>query len=661
MGRRRQPPRHKGRTSTKSITGKLSVSPRGFGFVSTQDGDYHVSRRDMSGAMDGDTVVARVVPGAGGGSRGGTKQFGTTATVSRVIERAHTVVVGTYRHHESFGVVVPRNRHIDYDGFVERSRSLGAPDGAVVVASILSYPTRGEAMQVEVVRVITTDETDPHAAIEMIIAEHDIPVEFSQACLSEARSARLDIGGALEREPHRRDIRDRDIFTIDPADARDFDDAIDVARIDGLTRLGVHIADVSSYVPWDGAIDRDARERGTSVYLPDRVVPMLPEELSNELCSLKPGEDRLAFTVDMYVDDAGVVQRTDLYQSVIRSRRRYSYDEVLDMVEGKVPFDDTRAEDALHLFDQTSTLLRGRRRDAGSLDFDSVEPKAVLDEDGYAVAISVRTPNRATEMIEQAMILANETVATHLEHAGWPVVYRVHENPEPTALDGLWLLLAEFGYRLPADHEVTPKLYQRIIGASHGKPEQYLVSMLLLRTLKRAYYSPRNQGHFGLASEAYAHFTSPIRRYPDLMVHRLLAAQLRGDRTDALAPMIAELELLSVRSSDTERVAEDASREAVKYKICEYMASRVGERFAGIISNVANFGLFVTLDNAADGLVHIGTLRGDTWAYDSQHHSLRGHESGVRYRLGQRVAVELVRVDLAQSRLDFELLGRGDV
>ena len=656
MGRRRQPPKRKGRTFTKSVTGRLSVTTRGFGFIDTQDGEYHVSRRDLNGAMDGDTVVARVTPGAGGGR--GQGQYGAAASVTRVLERRHTTVVGTYHEHDAFGVVTPRNRHIGYDGFVERGRSLGAPDGAIVVADILSYPTRSEAMQVAVSQVVTVDPSDPHASIDTIIAERSIPVEFSEACLARAESLTLDVGATLAAEPHRRDIRDRAIFTIDPVDARDFDDAIDVAIVDGLTRLGVHIADVSTYVPWDGPVDDDARVRGTSVYLPDRVVPMLPEALSNVLCSLRPDEDRLAFTVDMYLDGEGTVVRSDLYQSVIRSRRRYAYDEVLAMLEGREPFDGPEARAALELFEEVASRLETKRQNAGSLDFDAVEPKVRLDESGRAVEIVVRTPNRATEMIEHAMILANETVATHLAKAGWPVVYRVHENPEPTALDGLWPLLTEFGYQLPSDHEVTPRLYQRIIAASHGKPEAYLVSMLLLRTLKQAYYSPKNRGHFGLASDSYAHFTSPIRRYPDLLVHRLLAAQLRGERQDALAPMIADLEALAGRSSDAERNAEGAEREAVKYKMCEYMAGREGERFAGIISNVASFGLFVTLDIAVDGLVHIGSLRGDSWAYDAQRHILRGNESGVRYRLGQRVAVELVRVDLINSRLDFEILGR---
>lgn len=656
MGRRSQPPKSKGRTFTKSVTGKLSVTSRGFGFVNAPDGEFHVSRRDMNGAMDGDVVVARVTPGSGGGR--GQGQYGAAASVSRVLERRHTTIVGTYHEHDAFGVVTPRNRHIGYDGFVERGRAHGAPDGAIVVAEILSYPTRSEAMQVSVSSVVTIDADDPRAIIDTIIAEHGIPVEFSDACVSTAEALTLNAEETLRREPHRRDIRTRDIFTIDPADARDFDDAIDVEWVDGLVRLGVHIADVSTYVPWDGAVDDDARVRGTSVYLPDRVIPMLPEALSNNLCSLRPNEDRLAFTVDMFLDGDGVVARAELYQSVIRSKRRYSYDEVLAMLEGRVPFDGDAARGSLELFEDVANRLEARRARAGSLDFDAVEPKVRLDEEGRPIEVIVRTANRATEMIEHAMILANETVATHLERAGWPVVYRVHENPEPTALDGLWPLLTEFGYQLPADHEVTPKLYQRIIAASHDKPEAYLVSMLLLRTLKQAYYSPKNRGHFGLASEAYAHFTSPIRRYPDLVVHRLLAAQLRGERTEDMASMIAELEALAGRSSDAERNAEQAEREATKYKLCEYMAGREGERFAGIISNVASFGLFVTLDIAVDGLVHIGTMRGDTWAYDAQRHILRGHESRVRYRLGQRVAVELVRVDLANARLDFEILGR---
>jgi len=658
VARRRQPSKGK-RRGSGGIVGRLSVSSRGFGFIDAQDGDYHVSKRDMHGAMHGDSVVGRPVSG----SRPGQK----SAVVSRVLERATTAIVGTYYDHESFGIVVPRDQRINYDGFVPKGRSGGAPDGAIVVAEILSYPTKSESLQVQVTEVLAESDEDPTSIVDIIVAELGIEQHFSEGAVREAEAQTVDVAGALAAEPNRRDIRQRPVFTIDPADARDFDDAVDVAWVDGLVRLGVHIADVAHYVPWDGAIDRDARRRGTSVYLPDRVIPMLPEHLSNDVCSLRPGEDRLAMSIDMYIDANGMVEKVDLYPSIIRSHRRYSYDEILAMVEGNTPFDSAEDEDAIRLLDDVTSRIASRRKAAGSLDFDSVEAKVVIGEDGKPTDIVVRTSSRATEMVEHAMIVANESVATYLQRAKQPVAFRVHENPEPTALDGIWPLITEFGYRITADHEVTPRLYQRIIQASHGKPEQYLVSMLLLRTLTQAYYHPENNGHFGLASEAYCHFTSPIRRYPDLMVHRILKDYLRrvhradgAGRMPSASPsvvaMSAEMRELCSRSSDTERVAERAERKAVKHMICEYLADKVGERFAGIITGVTNYGLFVALDNAADGLVHMSSLQSDSWAYDPQRHSLTGSETGVRYRIGQRVAVELIRVDTVRAHLDFVIL-----
>ena len=659
MARRKRPSRRGGGRRSAGIVGRLSVSSRGFGFIDTQDGEYHVSKRDMNGAMHGDTVVGRPIPNQRLGQQ--------AAVVTRVIDRANTVIVGTYHDHDGFGMVVPRDRRIAHDGFVPKGRSLGAPDGAIVAAAVLAYPTRSEALQVEVTEVLALSDEDPTSIIDVIVAELGIEHLFSEGAMAQAEQQAVAADAALAAEPYRRDIRHRPVCTIDPADARDFDDAVDVEWVEDRVRLGVHIADVSHYVPWEGAIDRDARRRGTSVYLPDRVIPMLPEHLSNEVCSLRPGEDRLAFSVDMYVDQNGVVEQVDLYPSVIRSARRYSYDEVLAMLESALPFDSPEAEAQLRLLEEVTRKIAARRTAAGSLAFDSVEPKVRLDSEGKPVEIVVRTATRATEMIEHAMIVANESVASYLQRNKQPVAYRVHENPEPTALDGIWPLLSEFGYQLKADHEVSPKLYQRILGASHGKPEQYLVSLLLLRTLTQAYYHPENRGHFGLASGAYCHFTSPIRRYPDLMVHRILKDYLRRvyasgqtGRFPAASPdvvaMTAELAELCSRSSDTERVAETAERRAVKHLICEYLADKVGDRFAGIISSVTSYGIFVSLDNAADGLVHMSSLEGDTWVYDPQRHSVAGVESGIRYRIGQRVAVELVRVDPVRAHLDFVIL-----
>jgi len=666
LSRKHKAPSRKKAKNTGFVVGRLFVTKKGFGFVEADGGDYYVSRRDMNGAMNGDTVSLRPTTSGGRGRAG---------RVVKIAQRANDVLVGRYEMFGAMGVVVPREKRIGYDGFVDVGHSLKAAPGDWVKATILAYPTRSQSMQVVITEVIFPAEEEtagsksrPQSSartdsgisgpppVEVIIAEHDLRTEFSSAALEEARSCTLDADQALRDDPLRRDLRDRHIFTIDPIDAKDFDDAVSVDMIGDTVRLGVHIADVSSYVIWNGEIDREARERTTSVYLPTGVIPMLPERLSNDLCSLKPGVDRLAFTVDMYLSNTGEVERYELYQSVIDSTHRYSYDEVHDALRGTVPFRDETASQALTCFSEIAETIGGVRLARGGLEFDSVEPKIHCDEHGVPTEIVVRSKNKATEMIEEAMILANEVVAGYLAGKKSPTVFRVHESPDAAALDSLWPYLTEFGYRIGAEADVSSKTFQKILNAAKGKPEELYISSLLLRCLKQAYYSVEPVGHFGLASEYYTHFTSPIRRYPDLIVHRILAARLRNRLDEPLLKeMIEELTALCERCSVGERNAESTEREATKYKIAEYMHSHIGEAFAGIITNVASFGLFVSLENSADGLIHKESLGYDEWSYDASRHALVGRESNTRYRVGQKVEVVLVSVNLEEGQLDFEL------
>jgi ribonuclease R len=414
---------------------------------------------------------------------------------------------------------------------------------------------------------------------------------------------------------------------------------------------------VSHYVPWDSSIDNEARLRATSVYLVDRVLPMLPEELSNGICSLNPGEARVAFSVDLVLSKDGAVEETSFYPSVIESDRRCNYDEVDRWLSGAEPFPDVSAEAAIREFARVAKRIGERRVARGGLDFETVEAKVKLAEDGTPIEVVLRERTVATNMIEEAMIAANEAVARHMRDAKAPMVYRIHENPDPDALDQISLVLKEFDYPIKDLHGASPQTFQRIIAFAHKRREKYLINSLLVRSLERARYVDFLSPHFGLASEAYCHFTSPIRRYPDLIVHRLLKAQLRGqlERDPNASRMVPELGWLADHSSQMEREAAMAEMDSVRFKLCQLMADHVGEVFEGIVTGVANYGLFVQLANTAEGLVHSDSMPGDHYRYESGRHMLVGDKRGDSYRLGQSVSVRIANVSPGDARIDLEL------
>jgi len=630
------------------IIGKITMTRRGYGFVDAQDGDFYVSARDTAGAMHGDIVVVR--PDTNRGKQG------RSGVVVRVLERAVSQVVGRFEKHGSIGIVIPADRRIRHDVFVASNATGDAKTGDIVVARIIGYPSRNQSAQ-GVVEEIVGREGDADIEIEIVIREHGLRTDFPDDVLRSAEAITLDVTAALAREPERRDIRDRFTFTIDPVDARDFDDAISIDRTDGLLRLGVHIADVSHYVPWDSVIDEEARLRATSVYLVDRVLPMLPEKLSNEICSLNPDEDRLSFTVDMWLDDNAVIQRYELFGSAMRSDRRFNYGQVQRMLEGDEPFTDRESELALKDFARIAQRIQDRRVARGGLDFETVEAKVRLAEDGTPVEVVIRERTQATNMIEEAMILANEVVARHMRDAKVPMIYRIHENPDPDALERAAVVLKEFDYPIKDIHGASPATFQRIIKYAHTRPEKRLINSLLLRALERARYVDYLGGHFGLASQAYTHFTSPIRRYPDLIVHRLLRAQLKGemDTDPNTVGMAPELTWLAEHSSFMEREAEMAENDSVRFKLCQLMADHIGEAFPAVITGVQTFGMFVQLENTAEGLVHVDSLADDRYRYDPQRFMLYGEDRGNRYRLGQAVEVRLTNVSVTEARMDFEL------
>ena len=912
---------HTRRAPRSMPRGTLVVHAEGYGFVRTAEGEYFIPSAKLSGAFDGDVVeIAPLSSAASKAHRSSGRDAMRTggrpaARVVRVVERAHETLIGRYEVADPFGVVIPEDPRIPYDIFTQRSSAPDIPHGALVRVHISTYPSRNTAAT-GVVEEVLGEADEPRVGVESIIARHKLETRFSDACLKEADGLRLDVEAALSRGYA--DLRDRCVFTIDPADARDFDDALslewigddgsmgvtrerigsgDAAALSrgrigdgdapalsrervgddstalsrepgicsdaGLTalsadagstavisgsgwenagaavwRLGVHIADVSAYVPWGSAIDLDARNRATSAYLVDRVIPMLPERLSNDLCSLRPDEDRLSMTVDLYLDGKGRVNRYEVYPAVIRSKARLTYDAVQEWLdgfdspgiaarpddadapfatdapavtdasnaadppaatvapaaadapaavapaatnaltasEGRAPYllrlsGQKRAENGLEMSrtpqkldldaadcpeslkttsyshvdcskdgkatcpsqsdgreegheaagrppsawesagrppsawesagrppyaceaagrppsacetapeaplphgagiprqvaDRLAPLscigkLRAEmRRRAGGIDFPSTEAKVRLDADGRPTGVDLRRKTDATSLVEEAMILANEAVAHRLVAADSPALFRVHERPAADGLAGLIPVLEEFDWFARIDKTRfalgDPHAVQAALEASRGRSEGELVGSLLLRAMKRADYRPSCEGHYGLASEAYAHFTSPIRRYPDLVVHHMLKALLFG-RSELHDQEASALRWLGRHCSEREREADAAARESQELKLIELMESQVGEAFSGVVSGVTPYGLYVRLDNTAEGLLPVRRLGTEYYSLDAELHRLVGQDSGRTWRLGQRVAVVLTLADARRHVLEFRLAG----
>jgi ribonuclease R len=626
------------------VLGRISMNRRGFGFVASPLGDIYVGKRETAGAMHGDTVAVRLEQG---------RREGRAGAVVQVVERAVSELVGRFERHGTLGIVVPTDARIRGDLFVDLGKApTDAKPGDIVVARITRYADRRDAMQGVVIEVLGP-EGAPGVDVEIVIREHGFATEFPAEVTDAAEALGQDVEGEIARG--RADRRDLFTVTIDPADARDFDDAISLQREGKGFRMWVHIADVSHYVPWDGVIDVEARHRATSVYLVDRVLPMLPEHLSNLICSLNPEQDRLTFTVEMLLDKTGVVERYELYPSVIRSDRRFNYDEVQSWLDNG-GFPDGTSERLLRDFRTVAAAIHKRRVARGGLDFDTVEARVRLDERGEPIDVVLRSRTEATNMIEEAMILANETVASHMASAKAPMVYRIHEDPDADALSQVAVILKEFGYPIQAVHGASPKTFQQIVAYAHGRPEERLINSLLLRALERARYVDYLAPHFGLASEAYTHFTSPIRRYPDLIVHRLLKAQLtRTLEKPPTSLMVPELTWLADHSSTMEREAQSAEDDSQKVKLVALMAKHLGEEFDGIITGAMGFGLFVQLDNTAEGLVHVESMADDYYRLDAERFMLWGENKGNTYRLGQRVRVRVLEASVMDRRLDLEL------
>jgi len=629
------------------VAGRLEGHPDGFGFLIRDDAgpDIALPAREMHKALHGDRVSVRVT----GTDRRGRPE----GEVVEVLERAHREVVG--RMHEERGVsfVVAENRRIAQDLIVPDKDRGKAKPGDVVVVEIVEYPTAEREPIARVIEVLGR-ATDPGIEIEIALRKHALPFEFSKAATAQAK--KLPAKVLAGERAGRVDLTPLPLVTIDGETAKDFDDAVWCERKGKGWRLVVAIADVSHYVKDGDAIDRDARERATSVYFPRRVIPMLPEALSNELCSLRPEVDRLCMAADMEITAAGAVRRYRFYPAVMHSRARFTYTEVWGWLRDPSTATDERAKALLPQLQALHELYRvlDASRDArGAIDFETVEHVLVFDAQGKIERIVPAPRNDAHKLIEECMLAANVCAADMLAKAGHPALYRVHEGPTPEKLEQLKAFLGASALTLTGGDEPTAMDYAKLLERIRGRPDFELLQTVLLRSLQQARYRPDNVGHFGLAYEAYAHFTSPIRRYPDLTVHRAIRAVLSGARYQPGGTTWTEL---GEHCSTAERRADDATRDVEAWLKCWYMQDKVGERFEGTVSGVASFGLFVTLDGLAiDGLVHVTELPRDYFRFDPVRHALAGERSGLAFRLADRVRVTVARVDLEQSRIDFTL------
>lgn len=645
------------------LGGTVHVHAPGRATLSTEEGSFAIAKGGLREAMDGDEVRAVIV------SRSGQRM----AVVRSVVSRATDSFMGRYGKADPLGVVEPLDSRMTHDFFVlpedGSARRLGVEEDDLVVARILEYPARGISGVVTIERRIGPAE-ELALDMEAVIASHGLRSEFGAACLDEAERAEARIEETLAHEPGRRDLRDGCAVTIDPADARDYDDAVGAVRTaDGFV-LDVHIADVTSYVGWGSSMDLEARLRTCSVYLADRVIPMLPEQLSNDLCSLRPQVDRLCMSVRMELDRRGHVLGFEAFPSVIRSTARLAYGQVDALLEGRSAEDELPCAEGLRgqvaamlrLLDEIARLRRGIREQRGAIDFDTSEAKVSLDEQGRPTDIVVRRRTAATSLVEEAMLLANECVARLLADHDVPAAYRTHERPSPDDLKDTILVLREAGLIEGADVDRliagVPSALQEVLARSRGTTYEHLANNVLLRAQKRAVYLPHNEGHYALGASAYCHFTSPIRRYPDVLVHRALKALLSGNLdTPEQAEMRAALPQLCRRCSDQERVADAAARDSQKIKMAEYYGERIGERYGGIIVGCERFGLFVMIEEScAEGLVPIRELSDGWVTYDLQRLSLVDEASGRSWRIGIRVAVEVARVDIPRGQIDLALI-----
>ena len=645
------------------LIGTISRHPKGFGFLVVEDSDVddvYIHSSELNGAMNGDKVIVRLKRPAGFDSRTMTK-FRAEGEVIRILQRKVQQVVGTFENSKHFGFVVPDDKRFGSDVFIAKDNFNGARNGMKVLVEITSWPQKTRSAEGKIVQIIGYKDS-PGVDILSIIFGHDLPQGFPVEVLEYAEAIPEKI--LTEELAKRQDLRDVQMITIDGDDAKDLDDAVSVQHLpNGNYLLGVHIADVGHYVTEDNVLDKEALERATSIYLIDRVIPMLPQKLSNGVCSLNAGEDRLAMTCMMEVDSKGVVVAHEIFESVIHVDYRMTYKNVTKML---VEQDEALCEQykvllpMLKDMEALQGILERKRIHRGAIEFHAPESKVILDKKGKPVRIEWRESGIADKIIEEFMLCANETVAEHYFWMEVPFLYRVHEEPKTEDVMEVNKFLQALGYSIKgAGNTIHPKAYQSIVEEVAGKPEEQIVNTVLLRSMQHARYDTEALGHFGLSAQYYSHFTSPIRRYPDLAIHRVIKELLHnGNRLNEkrIAVLNKKMAHYAMQSSQREKVAEDAERDSVDLKKVEFMQPHVGETFTAKISGVTNFGLFVQLDNSIEGLVHISTLVDDFYQFRPESFSLLGEHSRKVYQLGQVLQVRLTRVSVEDRQIDFEVV-----
>lgn len=638
------------------IRGKIDMNRKGFAFlIPDEEGvdDVYIHASDLNSAMHQDQVIVRI-------EKKSRRDNRAEGVVIRVLKRAMTQIVGTFEESRSFGFVIPDDSRVVNDIFISKNDTMGAITGHKVIVKITQYPEGRKSAEGEVVEILG-HKNDPGIDILSIIHKHGLKIDFPQKVLNEAAAIPEHVTEA-EIEG-RRDLRDEVIMTIDGADAKDLDDAIRVEKLDnGNYLLGVYIADVSHYVKEKSSIDKEAYERATSVYLVDRVIPMIPHRLSNGICSLNRGEDRLVLACEMEVDQNGTVIEHEIFEGVIKTTERMTYENV-----NKILVDEDEAvmkefEPLVPHFqamEKLAEILRGKRMKRGAIDFDFKEAKVLVDDEGTATDVVIRERSVGERLIEEFMLCANETVAEHFHWLDVPFVHRIHENPDEAKLNHFFEFLAGLGYVVKGSaSDIHPLELQKVLERVKGEAEEMVISKLMLRSMKQAKYDPNSVGHFGLSTDFYTHFTSPIRRYPDLIVHRLIRTYLINGNLNnkTLKKWRDVLPDMTKHASEMERVAVETERDVDDLKKAEFMLDKIGEVFTGIISSVTSFGLFVELENTVEGLVHVSYMTDDYYHYSDRHHALIGEMTRKVYKIGQEVEVKVSHVNMDEHAVDFVLV-----
>lgn len=640
----------------KYVKGTLQGHAKGFGFVIPDDNifgtDIFISPADLMGAMDGDKVLVKIERKSGNNKS-------AEGEIIQILERKSQLIVGIYEDSRNFGFVVPDNKKIFRDIYIPKDGGERPKTGDKVVVEITVWPSANRSPEGKIVEVLG-HQKDIGIDILSIVREHNLPDDFP----SEVKDQLHTVPSFVSEEEigNRKDLRQNKMVTIDGADAKDLDDAVSIEKSpNGNYKLGVHIADVTHYVGEGSAIDKEAFDRGTSVYLLDRVIPMLPRELSNGICSLNPKVDRLAFSCEMEIDHNGKVVGHEVFKSVINVTERMTYDDVTEILvhdneELKAKYQDL-VEDFKHMEELAKILREKRRLKRGAIDFDFPEAKILLDDQGKPIGVEARERTISHKLIEEFMLVCNETVAEHMFWTQLPFVYRVHEEPKSEKIQALSEFIRTFGYRIHYQDTVHPSVLQKLLEDISGKREEAVISRLTLRSMQQARYYEENLGHFGLSAQYYTHFTSPIRRYPDLIIHRIMGEMLENKLTDKRIEKVEKkIGEIAKQCSQRERRAELAERDVDDLKKCEYMLTKIGEKFEGIISSVTSFGFFVELENTVEGLVRVQTIDDDYYIYDETKYRFIGEHTKQIYKLGDPVEIVVHKADMTTRQIDFLLV-----